>query len=65
VGVRRLAAAAFYFTAFLVTGFSTLIVAVQLGYLWAVIWFTVPIGALAYLKARFSPLETKKHKWEP
>lgn len=31
----------------------------QLGAYAALLWFTFPVGALSYLKARFGPLETK------
>jgi hypothetical protein len=31
----------------------------QMGAYAALLWFTFPVGALSYLKARFGPLETK------
>ncbi|MDH3989455.1 MAG: hypothetical protein OEV34_10020 [Gammaproteobacteria bacterium] len=34
-------------------------VVLQMGIYAALLWFTFPIGALSYLKARFGPLETK------
>jgi len=44
---------------FLVTLVTTLVVLVDLGFYAALIWFSVPVGALSYLKARFGPLEVK------
>jgi len=34
-------------------------VVLQMGTYAALLWFTFPIGALSYLKARLGPLETK------
>lgn len=38
---------------------TTFVVLIQLGLYAALLWFTLPVGALSYLKARFGPLETK------
>ena len=52
-------AAFFSVLIFFVTITTTFMVFVQMGGYAALLWFTLPIGALSYLKARFSPLETK------
>ena len=44
---------------FLVTSLSTIAVLAQFGIYAALLWFPFPVGALGYLKARFSPLEVK------
>jgi len=59
VGVHWLPTAFFSTLIFLVTITTTFMVFVQMGGYIAILWFTLPIGALSYLKARFSPLETK------
>jgi hypothetical protein len=38
---------------------TTIMVLMQLGVYAAIVWFPFPVGSLSYLKARFSPLETK------
>ena len=44
----------------LVTTFvTTIIVVSQMGFYAGVLWFSLPVGALSYLKARFLPLEIK------
>jgi hypothetical protein len=43
----------------LVTSLSTIAVVAQFGIYAALLWFPFPVGALGYLKARFSPLEVK------
>jgi hypothetical protein len=43
----------------LVTVATTFVVLVELGFYGALIWFSVPVGALSYIKARFGPLEVK------
>jgi hypothetical protein len=42
-----------------VTSLSTIAVLAQFGIYAALLWFPFPVGALGYLKARFSPLEVK------
>jgi len=59
VGIRRAFAAFFSIVIFLVTVATTFVVLVELGFYGALIWFSVPVGALSYIKARFSPLEVK------
>ena len=58
-------AAVFSVIIFVVTVISTLMIFVQMGGYAALLWFTLPIGALSYLKARFSPLETKSDQNGP
>lgn len=59
VGVHWIVAAFFSVLIFLVTVSTTFMVFVQMGVYAALLWFTLPIGALSYLKARFGALETK------
>jgi len=65
VGVHRAAAAFFSVVIFLVTVLTSFIVLVELGFYGALIWFSVPVGALSYLKARFAPLEIKAEPYHP
>jgi hypothetical protein len=39
---------------------TTTMVLMQSGLYAAILWFPFPIGSLSYIKARFSPLETKE-----
>ncbi len=55
----------FFVIIFLVTMASTIAVLALFGIYAAILWFSFPIGAIGYLKARFSPLETKQVKLEP
>lgn len=50
---------------FLVTAVTTFIVLVELGFYGALIWFSVPVGAMSYIKARFGPLEVKSEPGLP
>ena len=50
---------------FALTVVTTLIVIVQMGNLWGIVWFSVPIATFAYLKARLCPLETKQFGMSP
>ena len=59
VGIRKAFAAFFSIVIFLVTVATTFVVLVELGFYAAIIWFSVPVGALSYIKARFGPLEVK------
>lgn len=59
VGVQSIVAAISSFLIFVVASVTTLMVLIQLGLYAALVWFTAPVGALGYLKARFGPLETK------
>lgn len=59
VGVRRFASAIANAVIFAIATLTTLIVFIELGLYAALLWFTLPVGALSYLKARFCPLEVK------
>ncbi len=59
IDVRRAAAAAVNLFTFILTVLTTLLVIGQMGNFWGLLWFTLPKGAMAYLKARFCPLESK------
>ena len=60
IDVRRAAAAAVNLLTFILTVLTTLLVIAQMGNFWGLLWFTLPIGAMAYLKARFCPLDSKQ-----
>ena len=64
VGVHRAVAALFSVIIFLATVITTIVVMAQLGFYAGLLWFTVPVGALSYLKARFGPLEVKTSQKE-
>ena len=49
----------FYFLTFTVTLFSTLAILANQGLYAAILMFPLPIGAIAYLRARYCPLEAK------
>lgn len=59
VGVHSIIGAVSSLLIFTVATVTTLIVLAQLGLYAALLWFSAPVGALGYLKARFGPLETK------
>jgi hypothetical protein len=59
IGVNRLVAAISSLLILVVAVVTTLIVYLQVGQWAALIWFTAPIGAMSYLKARFGPLRVK------
>jgi hypothetical protein len=59
IGIHWAAATIFSAIIFLVTAVSTLVMYLQFDLFAALIWFSFPIGALSYLKARFSPLQVK------
>lgn len=59
VGVHRVAAALSSIVIFTVAIITTLIVLIELDIWAALLWFTLPVGALTYLKVRYCPLETK------
>ena len=59
VGVHWAASAMFTVLIFVITLVTTFIVYVQFDVFAAVIWFSLPIGALSYIKARFFPLQQK------
>lgn len=43
-----------------VTVLTTIMVLAQFGIYAAILWFSFPIGALGYIKARFAPLVVKQ-----
>ena len=59
IGVHWLFGGFFYALIFVVAGVSTLLVLASFGIFAAILWFSFPIGAIGYLKARFSPLQPK------
>jgi len=59
IGVHSVTATFFSLLIFVTTSISTAMVVLQMGTYAALLWFTFPIGALSYLKARLGPLETK------
>lgn len=65
VGVRRGFALLVNLVSFLVTVLTSLIVLIQMGNFWALVWFSVPIASFAYLKARLGPLEVKQTEMSP
>ena len=60
VGVHRIASMSFSLLIFAVTVPTTIMVLAQQGLYAALLWFSCPIGALSYIKARFCPLEIKQ-----
>lgn len=59
VGVHWLFGSIFYVIIFIVASVTTIMVLAQFGIFAAILWFSFPVGAIGYLKARFSPLERK------
>ena len=59
VGVHRIASVGFNVIIFVATLTTTTMILMQSGLYAAILWFTLPIASLSYIKARFSPLETK------
>jgi len=59
VGANRLAAGLFATLIVIATLLTTFLVFLQMGLFAALVWFSVPVGSLSYIKARFSPLEVK------
>lgn len=59
IGVHRIASAFASFIIFTVAIVTTLIVFIELDLWAALLWFTLPVGALSYVKARFCPLQIK------
>ena len=59
IGVRRIVSAIASFVIFAVAIVTTLIVFIELDLWAALLWFTLPVGALSYVKARFCPLEVR------
>ena len=65
VGVQWLYRSAFFLVIFVVTVLSSIAVLAQLGVYAALLWAPFPIGAIGYLKARYSPLEKRPKRAEP
>lgn len=59
IGVHRVAGALSSIFIFAVAIVTTLIVLIELDIWAALLWFTLPVGALTYLKVRYCPLETR------
>ena len=59
IGVHWAASALFAIVIFVVTLVSTFVVYLQFDIYAAILWFSLPIGALSYVKARFCPLQQK------
>lgn len=62
IGVHRLFGAVFFVLISLVTVVSTVAVFAQFGLFAALFWLPFPVGALGYLKARFSPLVVRSER---
>ena len=60
VGPQRLIGALFFVVTAAATAVSTLAVLAQFGLYAAIFWFSVPIGAIGYLRARLSPLISRQ-----
>lgn len=60
IGVPRIVSAIASFVIFSVAIVTTLIVLIELDLWAALLWFTLPVGALSYIKARFRPLRVKE-----
>jgi uncharacterized protein (DUF983 family) len=59
IGIHWAAAAFFSTIIFVITVLSTFVMYLQFDLFAAIVWFSFPIGALGYVKARFSPLQIK------
>ena len=59
IGVHWFFGTFFYVVIFAATAISTFLVLTRFGVFAAILWFSFPIGAIGYLKARFSPLQRK------
>ena len=59
IGVHGIASFAFAVLIFLVTLVTTFVVLLQFDIYAAILWFSLPIGALSYVKARYCPLQQK------
>lgn len=65
IGVHRAAAILSSIVIFIVAVATTLLVFLEQGLYAALLWITLPVGALGYLKARFCPLQTKPSSTAP
>jgi len=60
IGVHWLASSSFAVLIFVVTAVTTVMVLAQMGLYAALLWFSCPIGALAFLKVWLCPLAAKQ-----
>ncbi len=65
IGVHRVASVIASIVIFTVAVVTTLIVLIELDLWAALLWFTLPVGALSYVKARFCPLDTRPESHQP
>ena len=59
IGVNTAASFVFAVLIFFTTLVTTFMIFLQFDIYAAILWFSLPIGALSYVKARFSPLQQK------
>ena len=59
IGVNTIASFLFAVLIFLVTLVTTFVVFLQFDIYAAILWFSLPVGALSYIKARYCPLQLK------
>ncbi|MDX1508238.1 MAG: hypothetical protein R3358_08155 [Woeseiaceae bacterium] len=59
VGVTGAASFVFAVLIFVTTLVTTFIIFLQFDVYAAILWFSLPIGALSYIKARYCPLQRK------
>lgn len=59
IGVNTAASFVFAVLIFVTTLVTTFIVFLQFDVYAALLWFSLPIGALSYIKARYCPLQLK------
>ena len=64
VGVHWLFRAVFFVIILAVTAVTTIVVLADQGIYAALLMFSVPIGAIGFVKARFCPLELKRRRHE-
>ena len=60
VGPHWFFGTSFFLIILVVTLVTTIVMLAQFGIYAAILWFSFPIGAIGYLKARFSPLQVKQ-----
>lgn len=59
IGINGSASFVFAVLIFVTTLLTTFVVFLQFDMYAAILWFSLPIGALSYIKARFCPLQLK------
>lgn len=65
VRVNRVASMGFSVLIFVATVTTTIMVLAQMGLYAALLWFSCPIGALSYVKARLCPLQLEQQNPVP